>query len=65
MESMSEPGMINISEDTFELISDVYDCEYRGEIEAKNKGLMRMYFVKGLKAKKESYSKITSEQKVI
>ncbi|MFD1314112.1 adenylate/guanylate cyclase domain-containing protein [Namhaeicola litoreus] len=65
MESMSEPGMINISEDTFELINDVYDCEYRGEIEAKNKGLMKMYFVKGLKAKKENYTKITSEHKVI
>ena len=53
MESNSEPGMINVSEDTYDLIRDVYDCEYRGEIEAKNKGHLKMYFVKGLKLNKE------------
>jgi len=45
LESNSESGKINISESTFELIKDTYDCQYRGEIDVKNKGLMKMYFV--------------------
>ena len=50
MESNSEPGKINISENTYELIKDQFDCEYRGELEVKNKGMMKMYFVNGIKA---------------
>ena len=49
MESKSKAGKINISESTYELIKDVYDCEYRGEIDVKNKGVMKMYFVNGIK----------------
>ena len=45
MESNSEPGKINISENTYTLIKDEFDCEYRGEIEVKNIGTMKMYFV--------------------
>ena len=45
MESMSEPGKINISNSTYELIKSDFDCEYRGEIEAKNRGKVKMYFV--------------------
>ena len=45
MESNSEPGKINISEDTYQLIKESFPCEYRGEIEAKNKGMLKMYFV--------------------
>lgn len=45
MESNSEPGKINISENTYELIKDIFDCDYRGEIEVKNRGMMKMYFV--------------------
>lgn len=45
MESNSEAGKINISENTYELIKDDYDCEYRGEIDVKNRGQMKMYFV--------------------
>ena len=50
MESMSEPGKINISEDTFALIKDEFNCAYRGEIEAKNRGALKMYFVEGKKS---------------
>jgi len=50
MESMSEPGKINISENTYALIKEEADCEYRGEIEVKNRGKLKMYFVKGLKS---------------
>jgi class 3 adenylate cyclase len=45
MESNSEPGRINISEHTYQIIKNDFDCEYRGEIEVKNKGMMKMYFV--------------------
>ena len=51
MESMSEPGKINISENTYALIKEDYDCEFRGEIEAKNRGKLKMYFVNKLKDK--------------
>ncbi len=49
MESNSEPGKINISENTYEIIKDNFDCKYRGELEVKNKGMMKMYFVNGVK----------------
>ena len=45
MEQSSEAGKINISQSTYELIGDKFTCEYRGEIEAKNKGKLKMYFV--------------------
>lgn len=45
LESNSESGKINISENTYHLIKDSFDCEYRGEIQAKNKGMMKMYYV--------------------
>jgi len=51
MESKSLPGKINISESTYDLIKDVYHCEYRGEIDVKNKGMMKMYFVNSVKDK--------------
>jgi len=47
MESSSAPGKINISGATYEMIKDEIECEYRGKIEAKNKGMIDMYFVKG------------------
>ena len=46
MESASEPGRINISGSTYELIKDKFQCEYRGKIHAKNKGEIDMYFVR-------------------
>ncbi|WP_273566851.1 adenylate/guanylate cyclase domain-containing protein [Maribacter halichondriae] len=49
METMSEPGKINISNSTYELIKSDFDCEYRGAIEAKNRGKVKMYFVNGIK----------------
>ncbi len=49
MESAGEIGKVNVSGDTHEYIKDYFDCEYRGKIEAKNKGQIEMYFVHGLK----------------
>lgn len=45
MESGGEPGRVNISENTHELIKDKFDCTYRGKISVKNKGEVDMYFV--------------------
>jgi class 3 adenylate cyclase len=45
MESNSEIGKINVSGNTYELIKDQYQCEYRGNIPVKNRGNMDMYFV--------------------
>jgi adenylate cyclase len=47
MESNSEPGKINISHSTYELIKHDFACEHRGKILAKNKGEVDMYFVTG------------------
>jgi len=49
MESTSEPGKINISEDTYALVKDIFNCSYRGEIDVKNRGIMKMYFVDSVK----------------
>lgn len=49
MESSSEPMKINVSEHTYSLIKDVFDCSYRGKIDVKNKGIMSMYFVNNIK----------------
>ncbi|WP_411895136.1 adenylate/guanylate cyclase domain-containing protein [Winogradskyella sp. A2] len=45
MESSSEPGRINISEYTYERVKSEFDCTYRGELEVKNRGHLKMYFV--------------------
>jgi len=45
MEQNSEPGKINISGTTYELVKNSYSCAYRGKIPAKNKGEIDMYFV--------------------
>jgi class 3 adenylate cyclase len=50
MEFSGTPGKINISNATYELVKDFFDCEYRGEVDAKNKGKVRMYFVNRIKS---------------
>lgn len=45
MESNGEPGRINVSSATHELIKHKYRCSYRGKISAKNIGDVDMYFV--------------------
>jgi len=45
MEQNSEAGKVNISQTTYELVKNKFTCTYRGEIVAKNKGEMKMYFV--------------------
>jgi class 3 adenylate cyclase len=45
MEQHCEPGKINISQSTYELVKDKFNCGYRGEIDAKGKGMLKMYYV--------------------
>jgi class 3 adenylate cyclase/Tfp pilus assembly protein PilF len=45
MESNGEPGRVNISASTYELVKDEFECSYRGKIYAKNVGEIDMYFV--------------------
>jgi class 3 adenylate cyclase/tetratricopeptide (TPR) repeat protein len=45
MESNGEPGKVNISSATYELIKDYYECSHRGKISAKNVGEIDMYFI--------------------
>jgi histidine kinase len=45
MESSGDAGKINISGSTYALVKDRFACTHRGKIEAKNKGMIDMYFV--------------------
>ena len=45
MEQNSEADKINISQTTYELVKDKFTCEYRGEIDAKGKGALKMYYI--------------------
>ncbi|MBK8491875.1 MAG: hypothetical protein IPL49_13545 [Saprospirales bacterium] len=45
MEESSEIYRINISESTYQLVKDQFECTPRGQIYAKNKGKVNMYFV--------------------
>ncbi len=57
MESHSETGKINISENTYALVKDQFECEARGDIAIKNHGKMKMYFVEQHKASSRKMSK--------
>jgi adenylate cyclase len=62
MESNSEPGKINVSEATYELIKEQFECTPRGKIAVKGAGEKTMYFVEKpnsedlLKVKQASYA---------
>lgn len=47
MEQHSEGGKINISDATYNLVKDKINCTYRGEIDVKGKGHLKMYYVNG------------------
>ena len=45
MESSGEVGKVNVSESTYNLTQDLFSYTYRGQIAAKGKGEISMYFV--------------------
>jgi len=61
MEQSGEPGQINVSETVYQLTKHLYRFEFRGEVEAKNKGKMKMYFVLPLEINKTEINSITSQ----
>ncbi len=50
MEQNSEPNKINISQSTYDLVKEKYQCNFRGKRAAKNKGMIEMYFVENVNA---------------
>ncbi len=49
MESSGSPGKVNISDTTYDLIKEYFDFTFRGEVDAKNKGKIKMYFIERIK----------------
>jgi hypothetical protein len=49
MTSAGEPGRVNVSDSVFQRVKGLFDLEERGSIEAKNKGLLEMSFLTGIK----------------
>ena len=51
LESSGIERKVNISQTTYELVRDYFDCEYRGMINAKNLGDIKMYLITGKSGK--------------
>ena len=49
LEEQCDPGRVNVSEDAYWLAKYEFEWQHRGKIAAKNKGMMDMYYVMGLK----------------
>jgi len=47
METSGAAGKVNIAQSTYELVKDTFHCTYRGEVDVRYKGKMKMYFVEG------------------
>jgi len=50
IESSGGAGTVNISSATLEASRDFFDAEYRGKVMAKNKGVVDVFSVKGIRA---------------
>lgn len=50
MEETCEPGRVNVSEDTYWQSKYEFEWQERGKIAAKNKGMIDMYYVTGIKS---------------
>ena len=65
MESNGDPGRVNISAVTHEIIKNDFACSYRGKIQAKNLGDIDMYFVDyEITHKKTAQKEISKEENV-
>lgn len=51
METHGEPGKINLSQSTFDIIKNHFPCEARGKLKVKGKGATEMYFLDPLQIK--------------
>ena len=48
-ESNGEVQKVNITHHTYNYVKDFFDCEYRGKVKVKGKGVLDMYFVNNIK----------------
>ena len=53
MEQYGETGRVNVSQTTYELIRDRFECSPRGAVEVKNLGEIRMWLVEGAVVRRE------------
>lgn len=51
MESHGKTGKISISEDTYHMVKHYFDCEIRGNVKIKNRGIKKIYHLTRLKSK--------------
>jgi adenylate cyclase len=49
MEETCEAGRVNVSEDTHDQARYEFEWQSRGKVAAKNKGMMEMFYVTGIK----------------
>lgn len=56
MESQGEPGKIQVSRDTYELLKDEFHLEQRGTIAIKGKGDMETWYLLGRKSDGDRYN---------
>jgi class 3 adenylate cyclase/predicted metal-dependent HD superfamily phosphohydrolase len=49
MEMLGEPGKVMVSGSTFSYIEPYFECEFKGKVQTKGKGLMDMYVVHRVK----------------
>jgi guanylate cyclase len=47
MESQGTPGRIQITQATYELLKDEFECEPRGSVDVKGKGEMETWYLVG------------------
>jgi class 3 adenylate cyclase len=45
MESAGQPGKVNLSAYSYDLVKEFFNCVYRGKVDVKGKGEIDMYFV--------------------
>lgn len=68
MESAGIVGRVNISAYTFDLVKGRFECEYRGKVDAKGKGLIDMYLVtagkKAIKSVKTRSAKASAKKPI-
>lgn len=65
MESSGIPGEINVSLSVYEQIQNYFEFDSRGLIEAKNKGQIQMFLLRGLKKEFQETKKPPEESKRI
>jgi guanylate cyclase len=62
MESHGTPGRIQVTQATYELLKDDFECEARGPIMVKGKGEMDVWYVLGRQSSLASFDEPATGQ---